>query len=82
MVIFVDLAYSEHAETEMLAVFTYANELGFELGLNLPEMTLRPQFEPAEEAGTFTFDRWFITKMTVLRVLCEFLYAPIFSGQW
>ena len=29
LVIFVDLAYSEHEETEMLAVFTYANELGF-----------------------------------------------------
>ena len=33
---FVDLAYSEHEETEMLAVFTYANELGFEPGLNSP----------------------------------------------
>ena len=29
LVIFVDLANSEHEETEMLAVFTYANELGF-----------------------------------------------------
>ena len=38
MVIFVDLAYSEHAETEMLAVSTYANELGLEPGLNSPEM--------------------------------------------
>ena len=32
--IFVDLAYSEHEETEMLAVFTYADELGFEPGFN------------------------------------------------
>ena len=31
---FADLDYSEHEETEMLAVFTYANELGFEPGLN------------------------------------------------
>ena len=38
LVIFVDLAYSEHAETEMLAVFTYADEPGFEPGLNSPEM--------------------------------------------
>ena len=37
MVIFVELAYSEHEETEMLAVFTSANELGFERGLNSPE---------------------------------------------
>ena len=37
MVIFVDLAYSEHQETEMLAVFTCANELGFEPGLSSPE---------------------------------------------
>ena len=37
MVIFVDLAYSEHAETEMLAVSTYANELGLEPSLNSPE---------------------------------------------
>ena len=39
LVIFVDLAYSEHAEAEMLAVFTYADELGFEPGLNSPEFT-------------------------------------------
>ena len=32
-----NLAYSEHEETEMLAVFTYAIELGFEPGLNSPE---------------------------------------------
>ena len=37
MVIFIDRAYSEHQETEMLAVFTYADELGFEPGLNSPE---------------------------------------------
>ena len=36
--IFVDLAYSELEETEMLALFTNANELGFEQGLiNSPE---------------------------------------------
>ena len=35
---FVDLAYSEHEETEMLTVFTYANELGFEPDLNSPEL--------------------------------------------
>ena len=40
MIIFVDLAYSEHEETGMLAVFTYANELGFEPGLNSPEIAL------------------------------------------
>ena len=34
---FIDLAYSEHKKTEMSAVFTYANELGFEPGLNSPE---------------------------------------------
>ena len=32
-----NLAYSEGEETEMLAVFTYANKLGFEPGLNSPE---------------------------------------------
>ena len=32
MVIFVDLAYSEHEETEILAVFTYAVESGFQPG--------------------------------------------------
>ena len=32
-VIFVYLAYSEHEETEMLAVFTFADELGFEQAL-------------------------------------------------
>ena len=37
LVIFVDLAYSEREETEMLAVITHANELGFEPGLNSPE---------------------------------------------
>ena len=34
----VDLAYSEHEETEMLAVYAYADELGFEPGLNSPEL--------------------------------------------
>ena len=33
LVIFVDLAYLEHEETGMLAVFTYPNELGFKPGL-------------------------------------------------
>ena len=32
LVIFVHLAYSEYEESEILAVFTYANELGFEPG--------------------------------------------------
>ena len=31
------VAYSEHEGTEMLAVFTYANELSREPGLNSPE---------------------------------------------
>ena len=35
LLIFVDLAYSEHEQTEMLTVFTYANELGFEPGLKM-----------------------------------------------
>ena len=35
--IFSDLAYLLHQETEMLAIFTYADELAFEPGLNLPE---------------------------------------------
>ena len=38
MYCFGDLAYSEHEETEMLAVFTYANELRFEPGLSSPEV--------------------------------------------
>ena len=37
LAIFVDLAYSEREETEMSAVYTFANELGFEPGLKLPE---------------------------------------------
>ena len=37
LLIFIDLSYSEHEGTEMLAVFTYANELGLEPGLNSPE---------------------------------------------
>ena len=37
LLIFIDLAYSEHEGTEMLAVFTYAKELGLEPGLNSPE---------------------------------------------
>ena len=35
---FFDLAYSEHDETEMSSVFAYANELGFEPGINSPEV--------------------------------------------
>ena len=50
MVIFVDLAYSEHAETEMLAVSTNANELGFEPGLNSPEK-VRNYIDQAEKGG-------------------------------
>ena len=38
LVIFVDLAYSEHEETEISTGFTYANELGFEPGVNSPEL--------------------------------------------
>ena len=34
---FANFHYSGHKETEMLAVFTYANELGFEPGLYSPE---------------------------------------------
>ena len=33
LVIFVDLAYSEHEEKEMLAVFTYADEFGLNQAL-------------------------------------------------
>ena len=36
----VDLAHPEHGETEMLAIFTYANELGFGPGLNSPELSV------------------------------------------
>ena len=38
LVTLVELAYSEHEETEMLSVSTYANNLGFEPGLNSPDM--------------------------------------------
>ena len=37
LVFFSDLAYLEHQETEILAAFTYAEQLAFEPGLNLPE---------------------------------------------
>ena len=40
LLIFIDLAYSEHEGTEMLAVFTYANELGPQPGLNSPEINV------------------------------------------
>ena len=41
LLIFIDLSYSEYEGTEMLAVFTYANELGLEPGLNSPEIAVQ-----------------------------------------
>ena len=38
--IFVDLAYSEHQETEMLAVFTYANDIDFCMAPNLFDFSI------------------------------------------
>ena len=49
------LAYSEHEETEMLAVFTYPNELGFEPGLNSPENPLLKTF--SEDSQMFLGER-------------------------